>query len=72
MADFKNLGEFSTNNDAFVASFSSGGKPMPPARKALLITCMDAVSLVLVCSATLEPDCCCRRAPPLRRRRRSG
>lgn len=41
MAEFKNLGEFVANNDAYVAGFSSGGKPMPPARKALLITCMD-------------------------------
>ncbi|PRW33333.1 carbonic anhydrase [Chlorella sorokiniana] len=42
MADFQNLGEFSKNNEAYVAGFASGGKPMPPARKALLITCMDA------------------------------
>lgn len=44
MADFKNLGEFTQNNDAYVAGFQSGGKPMPPARKALLITCMDGGS----------------------------
>lgn len=40
MANFQ---EFQAGNDAFVATFKDeeGAKPMPPARKALLITCMD-------------------------------
>ena len=35
--------ELLKNNAAYVASFADGGKPMPPARKALVITCMDGV-----------------------------
>ena len=44
MASFQNLAEFAKKNDEFVAAFTQGGKPMPPARKALLITCMDGES----------------------------
>ena len=36
-----NFGDFQAGNEAFVAGFSAGDKPMPPARKALLLTCMD-------------------------------
>lgn len=36
-----NKAEFESNNAAYVAAFKEGGKPMPPARKALVIACMD-------------------------------
>jgi carbonic anhydrase len=36
-----NLADFTAANSAFVAAFTDGDKPMPPARKALVITCMD-------------------------------
>jgi hypothetical protein len=36
-----NLADFTAANTAFVAAFTDGDKPMPPARKALVITCMD-------------------------------
>jgi carbonic anhydrase len=39
-----NLDEFLANNEQFAAKFSQedGAKPMPPARKTAIITCMDA------------------------------
>ncbi|KAL4439978.1 hypothetical protein ABPG75_002979 [Micractinium tetrahymenae] len=37
-----NQADFSKANAAFVESFKDGDKPLPPARKAVLITCMDA------------------------------
>lgn len=36
-----NFGDFQAGNAAFAASFKDGDKAMPPARKALLLTCMD-------------------------------
>ena len=41
IAIMANREEFQSNNASYVASFADGGKPMPPARKALVITCMD-------------------------------
>ncbi|EFN52746.1 hypothetical protein CHLNCDRAFT_26430 [Chlorella variabilis] len=37
-----NFDDFVAGNEEFVATFKDGDKPMPPARKALLVTCMDA------------------------------
>lgn len=39
-----NLDVFLQNNQQFAGSFpeADGAKPMPPARKAAIITCMDA------------------------------
>ena len=36
-----NFDDFVAGNEEFVATFKDGDKPMPPARKALLVTCMD-------------------------------
>lgn len=36
-----NLADFNSGNAAFAASFASGDKAMPPARKAAVIVCMD-------------------------------
>lgn len=36
-----NFDDFRAANATFVAGFKEGGKPMPPARKALAIVCMD-------------------------------
>eukprot|EP00884_Botryococcus_braunii_P003672 jgi/Botrbrau1/13305/Bobra.0315s0003.1 len=37
-----NLADFRKGNETFVSSFSAGDKPMPPARKIAIVTCMDA------------------------------
>ncbi|KAL4854447.1 hypothetical protein ACK3TF_004801 [Chlorella vulgaris] len=37
-----NFDDFQQANASFASSFQDGDKPMPPARKALVITCMDA------------------------------
>ncbi len=37
-----NYDEFVANADKFAATFDKGDKPLPPARKALVIACMDA------------------------------
>lgn len=36
-----NFDDFQQANASFASSFQDGDKPMPPARKALVITCMD-------------------------------
>lgn len=37
-----NLQDFLAGNEAFAAAFADGDKPLPPARKALVLACMDA------------------------------
>jgi hypothetical protein len=37
-----NTAHFYESNAGFVKSFDKGDKPLPPARKALVLTCMDA------------------------------
>lgn len=34
--------EFLQSNETYAAEFSAGGKPMPPARRVAVVTCMDA------------------------------
>lgn len=48
-----NQADFTKANEAFVESFKDGGKPLPPARKAVLITCMDGEGAL-----PLPPRCC--------------
>ncbi len=37
-----NSEHFYASNATFVKSFDKGDKPLPPARQALVLTCMDA------------------------------
>jgi hypothetical protein len=37
-----NTDHFYASNGSFVKSFDKGDKPLPPARHALVLTCMDA------------------------------
>eukprot|EP00879_Flechtneria_rotunda_P022334 GHRR01023564.1.p1 GENE.GHRR01023564.1~~GHRR01023564.1.p1 ORF type:complete len:155 (+),score=46.80 GHRR01023564.1:251-715(+) len=37
-----NIKDFLASNDAFAAEFDKGHLPIPPARKALVLACMDA------------------------------
>ena len=53
-----NLDHFKAANEASVAGFKDGGKPMPPARKALVITCMDGEG-----EGTVPPDLAAHRWP---------
>lgn len=39
-----NYEDFKQGNAQFVTTFTDGDKPLPPARKALLLTCMDGES----------------------------
>ena len=36
-----NLTDFLTANKAFKKDFKDGGKPLPPVRKTMIVTCMD-------------------------------
>lgn len=41
-AQMSNSEHFYASNATFVNSFDKGDKPLPPARQALVLTCMDA------------------------------
>jgi carbonic anhydrase len=42
MAASQNKADFEAGNATFVESFDKGDLPLPPARKALVLACMDA------------------------------
>lgn len=65
-ANMSNFGDFQANNAAFAASFKDGDKPMPPARKALLLTCMDgeAHGRPPLSLAPPPPTLCRQKNPP--------